>query len=529
MSNPDSASASTPRLEPDPYDDGISLAPYFRILWDRRRLLGLIMGAAALLFLLGVVFAYFWYPNYKVAQVSFRLLFDGADRGQYPNGTKFGPSDIVALPILEEVYKNTGLEEYGKFDLFKSSLVVIQTSTRLEQLDQEYKARLADTKLSPVDRQNMEREFAARRESLNTAEFALSMTRRERLREMPSGLAQKVLQDILDGFAKYADQQKGALKYRVSVPSRNIIPTTLLEDEDYIVALDVLRTTIARIRQAVTQIQALPNADTVRVGQNRLALVDISARLEDLLRFQVSPMIGFVRATGVTKNAAVTTQYLRNQLFTINLDRNVADRRAAVYTENLRSYQSLRTDAPVGAGGQRQPSLPSGGIGNVPALIPQLGDSFFDRLIELGSKGDDTAYRQEMITKATGDALTVAGFDKEVAYYEDLIRVFEGAAARSSASARQEFLAVFNKRYPRIFDEVLQSIDDVNLFYDTLSTSNLNPTTLLVEVTRPASASSSSSLSARRVLLGGGLYFFLVGLLVVVGAIIYGRIRENAA
>lgn len=312
-------------------------------------------------------------------------------------------------------------------------------SVQLEQLEAEHKARLADTKLSPVDRQSIEREFDAKRTSLNSAEFQLVLSRNERLREMPRSLAIKVLKDIIDTYAKCADEQKGALKYRISVPTRNIVPTTLIEDEDYIVALDVLRTTIARIQAAVDAVQALPNSDTVRIGPNRLSLFDVKSRLEDLLRFQVSPMIGFVRATGVTKNAPVTVQHLRNQLFNINLERNAADRRSAVYTDSLRSYVALRADAPAGAAGQRSPSQQLGSMGNVPALIPQLGDSFFDRLIELGSKGDDTAYRQEMITKATDDALKVAGYDKEVAYYEDLIRVFEGAAARSSPAARQEF------------------------------------------------------------------------------------------
>jgi hypothetical protein len=267
----------------------------------------------------------------------------------------------------------------------------------------------------------------------------------------------------------------------------------------------------------------------VRVGPGPtpLGLIDVQANLEDLLRFRISPLIGFVRAVGVSKNAALTIQYLKNQLFTINLDRDATQKQSTVYADSLRSYVTQRPGVSAESAGSATRPSGSGGMGNTPALIPQLGDSFFDRLIELGTKGDDTLYRQTMVNKSTDVGLTVVDIEKDIAYYQDLISVFEGASKRSDPALKKQFLDVFHARYPKTFEDLLAIIDNVNLLYDTLSQQNLNPTTLLVETTTPAKVNSESSLAFGRVLVAAVVYFMFVGLVVVVGIFVSARFREE--
>ena len=96
----------------DSYDEGISLWPMIMKLWGFRRVIQLAFAGALGVFLLGLAFAYVWYPNQKTAQIGFRLLFEGADKGEYPNGTPFGPSDITSTPILEQVYKTNSVDMF---------------------------------------------------------------------------------------------------------------------------------------------------------------------------------------------------------------------------------------------------------------------------------------------------------------------------------------------------------------------------------------------------------------------------------
>ncbi|MCX6545121.1 MAG: hypothetical protein NTV05_12015 [Acidobacteria bacterium] len=508
-------------------DESISLWPMIVKVWNSKRTIGLAFGGALAVFLLGLAFVYVWYPNQKTAQVGFRLLFDGADKGQYPNGTPFGPSDITSTPILEQVYKTNGLDQYGKFENFKSALFVRQANRRLEVLEEEFRAKLTDTKLTPVDRQRIERDFDARSKGLASADFDLIFVRTERFREMPTALAQKTLSDVLSTYAADADQKKGALKYRVSIPTRNILRQDLVDDEDYIVSLDMIRNAIQKVQTAATAVQAIPGASVLRVGPKRLALTDVQSNLDDLLRFRINPMIGFVRSIGVTKNAALTIQYLKNQLFTLNLERDAAKRQTSVYADGLRTYVTQRPGVSAESAGTAARAAGSGGMGNTPALIPQLGDSFFDRLIELGTKGDDTLYRQDLVNKSTAVGMELVAFEKEVAYYQDLISAFEGASKKPNPTVQKQFLDVFRVRYPKIFEELLAAIDNVNLFYDTLSQQNLNPTTMLVEITTPATVNSESSMAGSRVLVAAVVYFMFVGLAVIIWIFFSARFREE--
>jgi hypothetical protein len=525
---PTSETDSPVETHDDIYDDeSISLWPMITKVWNSRSVFGLAFGGALGVFLLGLALVYVWYPNQKTATVGFRLLFDGADKGRYPNGTTFGPSDVNSTPILESVFKANALDQYGRFESFKSAMFVRQANRRLELLEEEFRSKLTDTKLTPVDRQRIERDFEARSKSLSTADFELVFVRSERFREMPTALAQKTLSDVLSTYATDLDQKKGALKYRVSIPTRNMVRQDLITEEDYIVSLDMIRNAIQKVQAAAAAVQAIPGSNVLRVGPKRLALTDIQSNLDDLLRFRINPMIGFVRSIGVTKNAALTIQYLRNQLFAISLERDVAKRRGEVYADSLRRYVTERPGSTTEGAGNAARAGGSLGSGNVPALIPQLGDSFFDRLIELGSKGDDTVYRQELVNKATIVGMTLADFEKEAAFYQDVLAVFENAAKKVNPAEQKDFLAVFQARYPKIFEELLASIDNVGLFYETLSQQNLNPTTMLIEITSPASVNSESSLAGSRVMVAAVVYFVVVGVCVLIGIFVFARFREE--
>ena len=52
--------------------------------------------------------AYLLAPSQRVTTQTFRLDFKGADRGEYPNGTKFSSIEIVSPPIVLKVYQRNG-------------------------------------------------------------------------------------------------------------------------------------------------------------------------------------------------------------------------------------------------------------------------------------------------------------------------------------------------------------------------------------------------------------------------------------
>ncbi|MBE3112431.1 MAG: hypothetical protein IMZ46_18310 [Acidobacteria bacterium] len=133
-------------------EDEISLRPYFDTLWRYRKVIGIAFLVVFGLFATASLASYLRFPAEQVATLEFRLLFEGADKGQYPNGTKFNPTEIASAPVLNEVFKANDLQRFGRYDAFKETLFILQSNPELDLLSYEYQAKLADTKLTPVDR-----------------------------------------------------------------------------------------------------------------------------------------------------------------------------------------------------------------------------------------------------------------------------------------------------------------------------------------------------------------------------------------
>jgi hypothetical protein len=75
--------------EPEYEDAEISLKPYFDTLWGYRRAIGAAVVGVATLYLVGVLLVFLVAPAERLGSIQFRLLFEGAEKGEYPNSTLF--------------------------------------------------------------------------------------------------------------------------------------------------------------------------------------------------------------------------------------------------------------------------------------------------------------------------------------------------------------------------------------------------------------------------------------------------------
>ena len=76
-----------------------------------------------------------WLPVHKTVSLKFRLEFDGADRGEYPNSTKFSTSEIIATPILAAIHQGHSLEEYISFEDFSDAIFIREDATAIRLLE----------------------------------------------------------------------------------------------------------------------------------------------------------------------------------------------------------------------------------------------------------------------------------------------------------------------------------------------------------------------------------------------------------
>jgi hypothetical protein len=483
-------------------------------LWSYRRTIAIGMALTAICAVIAVLLVYLLGPRERVASLAFQLTFEGADRQEYPNGVKFSSAELVSTPILADVFRANDLDRYVTFDKFKDAVFVLQTNRDLELLSYEYEAKLSDSKLSPVDRARLEEEFRKKRMSLSSAGYSLNIRRREALVKIPDAMLSKILQDTLSNWAKLAAENKGAMRYNISVLSKNALQKDSLAREDYIIAADMLRTYNERILKTVILMGEIPGANAVRMNPDKIGIADLRASLEDLNRFKIEPLISMIREAALSRSPTRLSQYFESRRFDVQLAKTETTQRIKSMQEALRDYEQRGPGASAGAGDRSGSSV-----------TPQLTESFIDRLVQITTQSIDVEYRQKLTKRIIDDGMVLAELNRQAEYYQSMVQSFSSVRGRADSAVETEI----TRRTGQVLDEVIKSLDQVEAFYLLLSQQNLNPNTEVYTVTTPFVVRSTSGLSFTR----AALYLFVVLLVAMVaiplGCLIHDHFRPALA
>ena len=521
-------------------EDEISLGDLFSTIWRARGRIMIYTLAAGLVIFALILGVYFFQEKEYVAKQEFRLEFTGADQNKYPNGLQFSTADILSTEVLDKVYRQNDLGKYMKFSDFKAGLAVFQMNDRLRLLEFEYSQRFSEKNLSMENRQRLEQEFLEKKKALMVPVYSLTFIQGGRAGSIPDNVAAKVLQDILREWSVFAERVKGANKFQLELVSPNVLKKEDIEAEDYLVATDILRVMTRRVSKDLEALAGLPGAMVVRVGDQGISLSDLRYRLQDLERFKLNPLLGLIRQTAVSKHPEFTLAYLQNQIFDLKLKTEQAAANVAIYENSLNQYiQKSRGSglSPAQGEGMPGPSSQQGMFSNVPAMIPQFGESFLDSLVQMAQENSDAMFRQTIAKNVIDVGLEKVELEFQARFYEDMWTKINlqinGEQAKSDNDAAFLTLAAerIEKTQQEIFDGLMNSIKDLNLLYDSLSRSSLNPDAVLYSVTSPALFSVEKPVSAKRLVM-----FAVLGMFLCVGVILLtvlvkgsGRGRERTA
>jgi hypothetical protein len=476
-------------------DDDLSLQPFLQALWSYRRVMVFTFIAIVLAYVGIILIVYARQPQERVASIGVRLTFEGAEQDRFPNGTKFSSAEIVSTPVLSEVFRRNELQRYASFQDFKDSMFVLQANADLELLSYEYQTKLSDSRIGPVDRVRLEEEFRKKRDSLKSAQLSVNFRRSERLLKMPVVLLNKVLQDTLSTWAQQAAQRKGIVRYDIPVLSNNVLKKDFLAAEDFVIAVDILRSTIERILKSVEDIEKIPGAGSIRYGEQQVGLADVRAHLEDLLRFKVQPLLGEIRVAGLSRNPNRMDLYFEGRLYETQAALAATEERVTTLQEALRTYQQKGGDA----------GLTPGDSGRGTSVTPQLSESFIDKLVDLSRQSNDIVYRQDLTDRIIDAGMATAELKKQVGYYDAMRKAFTGVRGGTNPRAEADVAS----KTSHVSDQIGHAVDQIQAIYKLIAEQNLNPDTVLYTVTSPFIVRATSALTLRTVLL-----YLLITLLV---------------
>ena len=509
----------------------LSLSHLIHTLQRYRIVIGLAMAGVAAGCAILLIAVYLLAPFQRVTSQPFRLEFKGATAGEYPNGVKFSAAEIASTPILLQVYRANGLEKFTTFEEFGRSLLILQSNAQLEDLAADYQAQLADPRLTAVDRDRIRRDWQARSDALDKNSYAINYIVTQTSGVVPATLVRKALLDVLSGWAAHVINEQHVVEYQLAVLTPEIMDERAVERPDYIRGLQVLRSKIHRVLDNIRDLQEVPGAAVVRTKGN-LTLGEIFARLEDIDRFRLEPLGATIRSSGLVPNAAAATRFIEAQLAYDQRELRARQQAAeqvrqalAVYTLDQRALgrDSRSATSPGSSTPPEQTAAGAPGLSGE-TVMPQLSDSFLDRLVALSAQSNDVKYRQKMIEDFRRLAARAIPAEEAVAYDQQLLRDLKGdGPAGSKADA-----AAITAELDGARAEAKRLTAEVNEVYATVS-HNLNPSTELYTLTGPPVSRAERAISLPRLGLYGLLLLLLALPIIVIVCLAHNLMREEEA
>ncbi|MDO8795223.1 MAG: hypothetical protein Q7J25_11450, partial [Vicinamibacterales bacterium] len=324
--------------------------PMAAALWEYRRTLVAATLVALVLSSSAAAYLYLTSPVRQVAVVPVRFQFEGARNGKYPSLLPFSESDVVSPSVLTTVYERNELSQYMPFSAFSSGLFVLRTSVEAELLTYEYQSKLAEPRLTTVDRTRLEAEFRNKLQSAPT-EYALTFVTSPSVNQPPAVLMQKTLDDVLATWAKQAIELRGALTADAELLTAATFSSVPVGEGDLLRRIDVLHGKIRRLIDNIVQLERLLGSRVSRTPKSEVTLPEVRATLEDLLRYEVDPLYTITMSAGLSDQHAAV-QYFDSQLRRAQTDAREAEGRRQALFEALRAYADDSSNASTAGGGQ---------------------------------------------------------------------------------------------------------------------------------------------------------------------------------
>jgi hypothetical protein len=500
----------------------ISISHFTHTLQRYRAAILLSLAVVVLAYLIIAIVVFLSTPTEQITAQPFRLDFERAGKGEYPNKTKFNIADIISGPIVMRVWQDNHLGKYIPFGDFSRAVFVLESNKQYDLLAAEYQAKLADPKISSVDRERLQKEFELKSESIAKNEYSINLDRHAGSHSLPEPLARKVLLDILNSWADFAVNQQHVIAYQVSVLSPEVLKPSTIEQSDAVAAIEVLRAKANRVSSNIERIQNLPGATLARTPTDHLSLEEIRIRLDEILRFRLEPLLSLaLQNPGLVTDRAETIRFVEGQLAYDQRQLEAAQRLADSVREAMAVYEQRNIPEPMTTTSTAKP-LPKN-VGSE-SVMPQLSDTFLDRLLSLTGRSADVQYRQKLVDEYRRAIAETIPLEQAVAYDNQVLE----EVRKPQRSGTRGNAAEIRAQIDQTRAEIAQLIDKTNELFQMISR-NMTPSTQLFTLTSPPTTHTLRSVSLQRLALYGLLVVLIALPAIIVFCLLHNRVREEEA
>jgi hypothetical protein len=501
----------------EPIEEPVSVSRFVHVYRGYTKTIYLSLLAVAVLYGIIALAVYLSAPSLRVISQPFSLDFKYAEDGKYPNGEKFSVNEVIAEPILAGVYKEAHINDYMSFRDFVGSVYVSEANPEFDKLLRQFQTRLNDPKLSPADRQQVEKDFEEKKASLKKNLYALNFTNPRGVKEVPTDLVKRALATILSRWADWAQAEGRVTSYNATILSPAVLDDTPRTNQ--IIAIRILIKRLAQVLDNIDELSQLPSADVARTPTDHLSLAELRIKIEDLIRFRPEPEVAAARAANAPADAE-TLRFVQTQLAYDQRQLQSYQDRVNAVRDAIALYTSQRSVSFETTGPAKNSSGNGATQQTQETVMPQVSDTFIDRMAQLLNQSADVQYRQRMVTELRRIQNDMIPIQEAVRYDQEMLHDLSTPLPKISAT---ENVAA---DVEDVRNDAKLLVGKVNDIYQVMSR-NLNPETYLFSKTEAPSTVVLRDITLQKLALLGVLVLLIALPVIFVFCLLHNRVREE--
>lgn len=360
----------------------------------------------------------------------FHFTFPTVEAGRYPNGMPFSLNELIDPDVLNLVYAQMDLDKFGlDRDKFYGAFAIRPFLLTEAEIADRYRAQLSDRRISFVERERIEQELKSRLEQGSRTAAELSFTVLGSV-DIAAEIGRAIVQRVPLAWSQQAIETRGVLRVPGFSGSPNLIAQSSLDQQ--LLPLRIISLTVAshRLQDRLTELMKMPGVQTTLDPASHESIRDIERGLQDYQLFLMNPLLSSLVTYGFADGLDGVMQIIERRIADLQVQSADLDRQAEAISQTVDQFVRATVTLKGRAVEVRGSELGVQGG----ATIPQIGESFIDRLIDLTRRDRESEQFQPFIV------------DRTHAQYEMRRRAI---AARTEQTEWQELLAQLRGTPPR--------------------------------------------------------------------------------
>jgi hypothetical protein len=394
--------------------------------------------------------------------LQFHFTFPTAETGRYPNGVPFSINAILDPAILDVVYEQLEIEKYGiERERFYGGFSIRPFATTGLETAERFRQQLLDRRLSFAERERVEQQLRNQLEVASRGAAELSFLVRSRV-ALPVEVGRAIVQKVPFEWARRLIEKKGVLRTAGFSGVDNVIPLAAIEQLPLPLRIVAVLQASRLLDSRIGDLSSTPGVLTVRDAVTGKSIRDIGRDIRDLELYRLNPLRATLVGSRFDDGGITLAQVIEQRIRDIDLAIADATAQAAAVGDMLSEYVQAST-------GLKGMAVEKRGLGPPAAsadAVPQVGDSFIDRIITLTRRDRDIDQAQEALLSTrvlaqldlNGSAIALRG---EQSRWKELL-----ADARADRADRKE---LDEPARARIVEAIGQAGNEANAMWAAIS------------------------------------------------------------